>query len=93
MRRYARGWQRDQSVAAGSVNVHAYANRIVIRQDGEIVGKHVRRFVDTGTTRIYRLYTRVNAGRGSGGQYPAPIDKQAIQASARHGGGIGRICH
>ena len=31
--------------AAGRpVDIHAYADRIVIRQDGEIVAEHVRRF-------------------------------------------------
>jgi hypothetical protein len=35
--------QRDTQGAA-IVEVHAYADRIVIRQDGEIVGEHPRRF-------------------------------------------------
>ena len=72
------------------VDVHAYADRIVIKQDGIVVGEHPRRF-GTRAGRLRSLALRAGAGeearraqerRAVQGLAAAGIDREACAASS-----------
>jgi hypothetical protein len=75
------------SVSAGAVgrpvDVHAYADRIVVRQDGRIVGEHPRSFGRGGSIYNPWHYVPVLAGKPGALRNDAPFKNPAARRGYR----------
>jgi hypothetical protein len=74
-------------VPSGPVEVHAYADRIVIRQDGRIVAEHPRSFGRGETTYDPWDYVPVLARKPSALRNGAPFKDWVLQSQGRESAG------